>query len=258
LGVNVLLLASVDEEYQYRGVLAFVEQGARVQAAVVGEPTGLRVVVAHKGCVRWRLTTRGRAAHSSRPEEGDNAIDQMAEALLALREHAARLGERAHPLVGRPTLSVGRIWGGTGVNIVPDNCTIEVDRRTIPGEEPADAQAELDATLAALRAKKPWVQVEREEPFIVDWALATPPEAKIVRAAGAALAAAGRPAAPIGVPYGTDASKLWALGQAPSVVLGPGEIAQAHTADEYVPVDELVAAARIYAEIALRLGETSG
>jgi len=258
LGVNVVLAATVDEEYQYRGVLALIEQlvdaGRRVDAAVVGEPTELALVVAHKGCVRTRITTIGRAAHSSRPEEGINAIEGMVAVVAALDRHRRDLAGRRHPLVGSPTLSIGRIWGGTAVNIVPERCTIELDRRLIPGETAASALAELDAVLSEVRAGSPAVAIEREPPFVADWALDTPPEAAIVQAAAAACRALGQPDRPVGVAYGSDASKLWALRAIPSIVLGPGSIAQAHTEDEFVPVDQLVAAAELYAETAVRLG----
>ncbi|MBI3974262.1 MAG: M20 family metallopeptidase [Chloroflexi bacterium] len=256
LGVNVLLLASVDEEYQYRGILRFIDSipgDPSVDAAVVGEPTELRVVVAHKGCVRTRITTVGRAAHSSRPEEGINAIEHMAGVVAALREHRRTIAERRHPLVGNPTLSIGRIWGGTAVNIVPDRCTIEIDRRTIPGENAAGALAEIDAVLAGLRRKDGSIIVKREEPFVADWALDTPVDTAVVRAAATACRDTGVPGGPVGVAYGSDASKLWALRGIPSIVLGPGSIAQAHTDDEYVPVAHLSLAVQVYARTAMHL-----
>jgi acetylornithine deacetylase/succinyl-diaminopimelate desuccinylase-like protein len=255
LRINVLLLASVDEEHGFRGVTAFLGNQYPISAAVVGEPTELRIVVAHKGCLRWRLTTAGRAAHSSRPEEGDNAIDQMADVLQALRSYQARLRGRRHPLVGTPTMSVGRIWGGTGVNIVPERCTIEIDRRLIPGEEPQGALAEVDAFLATCVADNPTLKVTREDPFIVDWPLETPGDAAVVGAGRAACADLQLPAEPIGVPYGTDASKLWALGGIPSLVLGPGSITQAHTAEEYVSLAEVATASELYQRLALHLGD---
>lgn len=214
---------------------------------MVGEPTDLRVVIAHKGCVRWRLSTVGRAAHSSRPEEGDSAIYQMVEVLGALRALEPQLRSRHHPLVGSPTLNVGRIWGGRGVNVVPDRCTIEIDRRIIPGEDPTAVLAEADALLTELKATNPALTVEREAPYVIDWALDTPRDADVVRAASASCRSLGLPDEPIGVPYGTDASKLWVLGRVPSVVLGPGSINEAHSADESVPVPHLLAAARTYA-----------
>jgi acetylornithine deacetylase len=254
LRVNVVLLAAVDEEHGFRGVTAFVDSSYPVQAAVVGEPTELRIVVAHKGCVRWRLSTTGRAAHSSRPEEGDNAIDQMADVVQALRAFQSRLRERRHPLVGSPTLSVGRIWGGTGVNIVPERCTIEIDRRLIPGEDAQGVLAEVDAFLAECAAGNPVLKITREEPFVADWPLETPDDAAVVSAGRAACADLNLPPEPIGVPYGTDASKLWALGGIPAIVLGPGSIAQAHTGEEYVSLTEVAAAAELYRRIALHLG----
>ncbi len=258
LAVNVVLAATVDEEYRYRGILAFIEQfidaGRRVDAAVVGEPTQLALVVAHKGCVRTRITTIGRAAHSSRPEEGINAIEAMVELIAALSRHRRHLAQRRHPLAGSPTLSIGRIWGGTAVNIVPERCTIELDRRLIPGETAESALAELDAVLGEVRVGSPAVVIEREPPFVADWALDTPPDAAIVQAAAAACRALGRPDQPAGVAYGSDASKLWALRAIPSIVLGPGSIAQAHTTDEFVPLDQFVGAAELYVQTAVRLG----
>lgn len=256
LAINVLFLASVDEEFHFRGVTAFCQSpDYSVDAAVVGEPTDLRVVVAHKGAIRWRLSTVGRAAHSARPEEGNNAIDQMSEVLRALRDLKPRWQTRQHPLVGAPTLSVGRIWGGVGVNIVPDRCTIEIDRRVIPGEEPMAALAEIDALLAELCAGHPAIMVEREEPFVVHWPLDTPAGAAIATAAGRACRDVDVDPTPMGVPYGTDASELSRVRHIPSIVLGPGSIAHAHTNDEFVPIADLVAAAEIYRRTALHFSD---
>lgn len=251
LGVNLLLLASVDEEDRYRGILSFLQNERPVHGAIVGEPTDLRVVIATKGCVRFRLTTSGRAAHSANPEKGENAIDRMADVLVALRSYQSALATRTHPLVGHPTLSVGRIWGGLGVNIVPDQCTIEIDRRIIPGEDPAGAMGEIDRVLAGPLELDPAIRWQREEPFLVDWALDTSLDAMIVQAARHACQEVGVSGEPIGVPYGTDASKLWALGQVPSIVFGPGSIEQAHTADEFVPIAQLVRASEVLVRSAL-------
>jgi acetylornithine deacetylase len=258
LDVDVILAATVDEEYRFRGVLSFIEGfldgGRRVDAAVVGEPTDLRVVVAHKGCLRTRISTLGRAAHSSRPEAGINAIAHMASVVIALEAYGSRLRDRGHPLTGHPTLSIGRIWGGAAVNIVPDRCTIEIDRRIIPGETADAALAEIDAVLAEAQREHPARRLEREEPFLADWPLDTPVDAAIVQAATAACRSLGLPDTPTGVTYGSDASKLQALRGVPSIVLGPGAIEQAHTANEYVPLDHLSTVADLYVQTALNLG----
>src|SRR5262249_32947910 len=113
----------------------------RPDAVIVAEPTNLNVVVAHKGMVRWRCHTTGRAAHSSQPELGENAIFRMATVLGALERYQREIvGTLAnHPLCGRPTLNVGVISGGMSVNTVPDRSTIEIDRRLVPGEDPQAA-----------------------------------------------------------------------------------------------------------------------
>ncbi|MBJ7614403.1 MAG: M20 family metallopeptidase [Candidatus Dormibacteraeota bacterium] len=251
LSTNVVLLAAADEEYKFRGVLKFIETGERVTAAVVGEPTDLRIVVAHKGCVRFRLTAHGRAAHSSQPDSGHNAIAMMATVVLALERAALEFRKLSHPLVGPPTLSIGRIWGGRGVNTVPDQCVVEVDRRLVPGETAIDALREIDAAISALG-----LHVTRDEPFVTTPTLDTPIDSVVVAAAQSACRAAGIVDALTGASYGSDASKLWAYAHVPSIVLGPGAIADAHTSNEHVRVRDVALAATIYEDIALLLGES--
>ncbi len=252
LGVNVALLAAVDEEYAFTGILKYIESEASAAAAVVGEPTDLKIVIAHKGCIRGEIHTCGRAAHSAEPEQGVNAIDGMADVLIALRALEARFPASAHALLGHPTFSVGLIKGGTGVNIVAAQCTVEYDRRMVPGERPHEALAELDAVLDSVRKDRPGVGVERPEPRLISESLETFADCKIVQAARAACDTSGIFSEPVGVPYGTDASKLQARRGIPAIVFGPGSIAQAHDGDEYVPIDHLLSAVEVYEGIALR------
>jgi len=251
LRCNVLFLASVDEEYLMRGAQAFAASGTRVDGAIVGEPTRLEVVIAHKGFVRWQMHTRGRAAHSSNPSLGDNAIYQMANLIPLLRQ-ALEPGyaERIHPLVGPITWSIGKISGGASVNIVPETCTVEIDRRLLPGETGATALAEVDAAVEKICRERPDIQVLRDAPFGDVSGLDTPPSAEVVRALEAACASVRGTARRVGVPYGTNASKFADAGIA-CVVFGPGDVAQAHTAGEFVAIDQVIAAAQIY-EAAVR------
>jgi acetylornithine deacetylase len=134
---DVLLAAVVDEEYQYRGVSALLDRDTRFAAAIVGEPTELDLIVAHKGSVRFPVTTLGVACHSSTPWEGDNAITRMTDLLQLLhREIEPEVAAKSHPRVGQATFCVSLINGGSAVNTVPARCTIHVDRRTLPGEDP--------------------------------------------------------------------------------------------------------------------------
>jgi acetylornithine deacetylase len=242
---------TMGEEFGHVGVKHLIASGLRCHAAVVGEPTGLDVVTAHKGILRWRMVTVGRAAHSSNPERGRNAILGMAAAVQALEEKLIpRLRRRRHPLLGSPTLSVGRIEGGLQVNVVPDRCTVEVDRRLLPGETWASVQDELEAVVAPLRAADPDLQFFIEEPFQHLGSLETPEDAPIVQMAREAVRRIDGKHPIRGVAFGTDAAVLSAVG-IPSVVLGPGDIAQAHTSDEHVEIQQVVKAAAIYREIML-------
>lgn len=237
---EVWLAATVDEEYSYRGVLKLCE-GLTAHAAIVAEPTELRLVVASKGVLRWRIRVRGKAAHSSKPHLGVNAIHQMARVLLALEEHGAELAGRVHPLAGPATCNVGVISGGTQVNFVPDECVIELDRRLLPGEKAADAFAEYQHFLDHLAARQLGLVVEMETPMLTDEGLDTPVDAPPALLAGEILREMGLNGAPTGVPFGSDASKLSRQG-VPSLVFGPGSIDRAHGAVEYVEIDEVLKA----------------
>ncbi|HYH12303.1 MAG TPA: M20/M25/M40 family metallo-hydrolase, partial [Thermomicrobiales bacterium] len=252
LAANVALLAAVDEEHAFTGVLRYIASDAEATAAVVGEPTELQLVVAHKGCVRGDIRVVGKAAHSSEPHRGASAIDAMADVLVALRTLPQRIQLQSHPLLGSPTFSVGLIEGGAGVNVVPETCTITYDRRTLPRERTTHVLEELDTVLDEVRGRRQDVRIERPEPRLADEGLDTPVDTPFVRAASDACRAAGADGTPVGVPYGTDASKLQDRRGIPAVVFGPGSIAQAHGAGEYVPIDHLHRAVEVYEGIALR------
>jgi acetylornithine deacetylase len=245
---RVVMACTVDEEFTFLGVQRLAKtdftagRGGPV-FAVVAEPTQLQIVNAHKGAVRWVLTTTGRACHSSRPELGVNAIYHMARLLPTIERYAAEVrASRTDPRLGTPTLSVGMIAGGTSVNTVPDRCSIEVDRRLLPGEDPAEAQR---AFVARLReAAEPGITFECLEPFLAAPALSPDTSAELVARLGAAIDAVIGTHQVLAVPYGTDAAPLAAAG-VPSVVFGPGDIARAHTRDEWVPLDEVEQASEI-------------
>lgn len=243
---DVLLAAVIDEEYSYRGVVRLCE-GLQADAAIVAEPTELRAVIASKGVLRWAIEVQGKAAHSSKPHLGTNAIQHMRRVLEALEKDDARLSQRSHPLVGQPTCNVGVIRGGVQVNFVPDLCTIELDRRLLPGETAEAALAEYQEMLDAL----PGVTARNVQPLLlVDEALDTPPEATVAQVAAQTLAAMGLNAELCGVPYGSDASKLSRAG-IPSIVFGPGSIDQAHAADEFIETDQVLTALDFYRRFVL-------
>jgi acetylornithine deacetylase len=248
---SITVAFTVGEELGHDGAKFLAASGFRADGAVIGEPTGLDVVAAHKGAVRWKMVTRGRSAHSSTPERGCNAIVKMASVIRVLEERLIpQLKERRHPLLGSPTLCVGRIEGGLQVNVVPDRCSIELEWRILPGESWEGARKELEAALAPARAEDPELEVAIEEPYQIFAGMETPPDAPIVRLAQEAVRRMDGEHPVRGVAYGTDGAELSPAG-IPCVILGPGDIAQAHTAAEYVEIQQVVKAAAIYREIML-------
>jgi acetylornithine deacetylase/succinyl-diaminopimelate desuccinylase family protein len=244
---DVWVVSAVDEEHSCRGVLR-LRENLRAHAAVVGEPTQMRMAVASKGCLRARITIRGRAAHSSKPELGVNAITQMARLLMEMELDNERLISRKHPLVGSPTLNVGLIEGGTQVNVVPADCAITFDRRLVPGEDPDAVAAEYYELLEKFQAANPELKAEMEEPMLKDWPLETPSNSPIVRCVGEVLESCGLNPEPYGVPFGSDASKL-AQADISTIILGPGNIDDAHAAGEYVELAQLEQAFEVYRKI---------
>ncbi|MET7567764.1 M20/M25/M40 family metallo-hydrolase [Streptomyces sp. NPDC005492] len=245
---SVVLAGVCDEEHAYRGVLHLLDTLAEraVVGALVGEPTGLVPAVAHKGVVRYTARTTGRAGHSSRPSEAVNAITLMAPVIARLA--AAPPSVPPHPLLGPATRSITRIRGGTGPNTIPDRCEVDIDRRTLPGEDLDSVWRADQAELAALGA-------EVDPPFTVDPALDIPAGAPVVIALCEALADHGRPSMVHGMPFGTDASKLARAG-IPSVVFGPGSVTDAHAAAESVDVAEVALASRIVVDTVRRMRGT--
>ena len=253
---TIVMACTVNEEHGFTGASGLCrmwsgEPSALLprapDAAIVAEPTQLKIVAAHKGVVRWRCHTTGRAAHSSRPEAGDNAIYRMAPIVAALEQYHRQVlaGSPTHALCGRPTLSVGTIAGGISVNTIPDRSTIEIDRRLVPGEEPTVAyQQTIDYLTAAIGDPLALSHIEHEPPFIQSPGLSEATSGELAEQLSRAVYDVTGHAERVGVPFGTDAAAI-ARGGVPAVVFGPGSIEQAHTADEWVALDEVEQAAEI-------------
>jgi acetylornithine deacetylase/succinyl-diaminopimelate desuccinylase-like protein len=231
LETEIIFSGLIDEEHAQAGSRALASSGFKADLAIVGEPTKLQVVTAHKGSLWLQLETRGRAAHGATPHLGKNAVHAMARIVEFLEtDYAAQLRRWKHKLLDTGTVNVGQISGGTQPNIVPDRCTIVIDRRTLPGETEAGVRREIAALLAAkkLSAK---ISNSKLAPAL---ALETNPKLPFVRQFFQSVGQSK----PVGVDYFCDAAVL-AAGGIPSVVFGPGDIAQAHTTDEWISLAEL-------------------
>jgi acetylornithine deacetylase/succinyl-diaminopimelate desuccinylase-like protein len=243
-GAVVLHLVS-DEESHGRQGMGFLTQkgGIRGDAALVGEPTDLQPVIAQKGALWLRISTLGRSAHGSRPHLGVNAVEEM----MKLMERLNLIPlETEHPLLGKPTLNVGTIQGGTKINIVPDRCEIEVDRRMLPGEKKEEVLEKMKETLDSLQSQDPFFRYRMEE---IDFAepCEVNPEEEIVKTAVDAIQEVTGKKPPLRAFSGFTDSRFY-VNQChiPTLIFGPGEVDQSHTTDESVEVEALVQAARIY------------
>ena len=226
--VQLAWLGAIGEETGNLGAEEAVAAGLRADDCVVLEPTDLHLVHAHKGACWFTVATRGRAVHASDPARGDNAILKIPAVWREIEAAAQAAGEiHQSAVLGRPTVSLGTIRGGTATNVVPDRCEIQVDRRLMPGETAAAVLADLRARLADVPGGVEIQLLKEGLPFH------TPADAGLARRFSAALAAVG--VAPVleGAAWCSDAGPLAPVcGE--TLVWGPGSIAQAHTVDEYI------------------------
>ena len=231
VATEIIFAGLIDEEHAQAGSRALAASGFQAALAIVGEPTRSQIITAHKGSLWLRLTTHGRAAHGATPHLGKNAIYEMARVAGVLAtDYAAQLRRRKHKLLGTGTVNVGKISGGTQPNIVPDACVIEIDRRTLPGETEKSVRREIAALLTRkkLSAEITSAKLAPALPLETDFRL--PLVRQFLRCT--------HQRRPVGVDYFCDAAVLAASGM-PSVVFGPGDIAQAHTTDEWISLAEL-------------------
>jgi acetylornithine deacetylase/succinyl-diaminopimelate desuccinylase family protein len=247
LGGSLELHLAADEELTgLHGTRVLWERGVLHQdGCIVGEPTSLSIGLAERGGAWITAVAHGRAAHGSTPHLGVNAITSMARLLLRLEEV---LPDVEHPLVGRPTVNAAVVAGGRAPNVVPDRCEVDIDRRIVPGETAPEAVLEPFERLAAdIRRAHPEVELEFR---IREWtdAAEAPAHAAIATVCREAVRAeTGTPPDDVGFTGITDARFYLNEAGIPAVILGPGSLTVAHALNEWVAVDELVTAARVYA-----------
>lgn len=239
---TLIFSAVVDEERDSQGTYHLLGS-VDADFAVVGEPTNLDIVIGHKGRVEFEITTHGKAAHASRPQEGINAISDMAKIVHAM-DH---MEFKEDDVLGRGTLTVGCIKGGSSPNVVPDFCKIIAERRLTIGEEPEDAKNEIYKVVESLDLKSNF-QIKfkkRKTPFLKPFLISK--DQKIVKIADCVLRETLGKSKIRTVDFVTDASYL--NEKFPTIVLGPGDAKKAHTKDEFVKVDELEDAVSVYKKI---------
>jgi acetylornithine deacetylase/succinyl-diaminopimelate desuccinylase-like protein len=240
---DVIVAAVADEEAGSIGTEAVLER-YRADAAIVAEPTSLRLAVGHRGFVGIEVEVTGRAAHGSRPDRGLDAIVRMGRVLVGLEQLDRRLqAGTPHPLLGTASAHASVIEGGQELSSYPARCVLLAERRTLPGETTADVEIELGAVLAAAGRDDPAFRAEVRVPFARD-AYELPPDdpfAELVRRH------AGEPEL-VGMPFWADSGLIAAAG-IPTVLFGPGGEGL-HETEEWVELGDLKRCLEVYLAVA--------
>ncbi|MEM5778675.1 MAG: M20 family metallopeptidase [Candidatus Aenigmatarchaeota archaeon] len=239
---KLLLTFVADEEVALRGSEYLIKNKKEifknVKYGIIGECTNLRARIAQKGIVQIKVKFKGKAAHGSKPELGENAIYKAVDFILELRKLIEKLKRKRNPLLGSGTINVGTINGGTKTNVVPDFCKVEIDRRIIPGENVSLAVNQIKEILKRLRLKadieigKSRLPMQLNKNFELIKILRNITKVDLVGESG----------------Y-TEAELFYRDAKVPCISFGPGISELAHTANEYIPIKNLKKATKIYEEI---------
>ena len=237
-GTLVLVAAAEEEVGGQLGSKWLADQGhlPACDFIIVGEQTGNKVAIAHKGVMRATVHTEGRAVHATNPDRGINAIVAMSKIIAALDAYHRELAKRVHPVVGVPTCNIGVIEGGSTANAVPDACHIKLDRRMIPREDPDLVKAELVEVIESVDLAPALVSIE-------DFVYSRWFDSALDTALGQRFLACVRDEldedpGPIGYLPGSDAKHLMDLARGDMIIFGPGSYEVAHAADEHIELAE--------------------
>ncbi len=248
---SLAVAAVADEEVEGQGTRRLLSQGVEADYAIVGEPTSLLPSIAHKGRLVLSASFLGRAAHASVPGRGVNAVYAASDFALRV-SRLFRRRRRRHPLLGEPTAAVTVIHGGVKDNVIPESCEVIIDRRMLPGER-VERVVEEVGRLAKASAKS-WKAKSKVEVRRYIAPAETPSSSPIVKASVYAVSEVlGRRVRPRGFTATCDMSHLVNQAKIPTVILGPGDLRRAHVVDEWIGVEELENASKIYKAIILRL-----
>jgi acetylornithine deacetylase len=245
---QIIITAVVDEEYESLGMRALLAAGVRAELAIITEPTRLAICPSHRGFAWFNVELKGKAAHGSRYDVGIDAITHAGLLLAELDrlEHTRETGP-THPLLGRGSLHASKIQGGVGMSTYPERCNLAIERRTIPGEPVEKATREITDACARVKSDRPEFDA-RITLSTAQLPSDVPVDAPVVRRLVGAVEREGLPVSIEGLSAWTDAALLNEAG-IPTVCFGPGDIALAHAAEEFVPVDDIERATRVLARV---------
>jgi succinyl-diaminopimelate desuccinylase len=254
---DIIFSPVVDEERGgYKGTKYLVDKGILGDQALIAEPSQLNILIAHKGDLGLDLTIHGKAAHAANPDMGLNAIHKMTYVIdnILRIPKTFNWDRKIHRLVGPPTIGISVINGGLQRNMVPDKCSCIIDRRVVPVLESIDeARREIVAEVDRLKSLDPQLKAEIKTLLEVE-ACEIKEEEQIVQTLRSCFREYMQREPKItGVSYFTDAHFLVNQAGIPTAMFGPGSIDRAHAVDEYVEVDQLIDASKIYAQTLAKL-----
>ena len=245
----VQLIRMIDREIEIPKK-KFLTGNISADYAIIGEPTSLNICIGHRGCARYSLKTYGTPGHTSFVVHPDNAIYKIAKLVVALEALAQDIYGRVDPLMGNASLTVSQIEGGVAVNIVPDLCEVNIDRRTLPDETYEDVLREIDTCVAKVAEPLkitytleccqfvPATVIESDDPFVQ-------------RLFSVASKVQGGKT-PVSIFEATCEAPFFSINKGiPTIIFGPGSLRQAHVIDEYVELNEVEKAALIFIYLAL-------
>jgi len=240
---KLLLTFVADEEVALKGSEYLIKNRKEifkdVKYGIVAECNDLNLTIAQKGIVQIKVKFKGRAAHGSRPELGDNAIYKAADFIQELRKLIEQLKKRRNPILGSGTINVGAVSGGTKINVVPDFCNVEVDRRIIPGETPDYAIKQIRKILKKLKLKAD-IEFETGSRYPMQFS----DKLEIIKLIKSIIKVKMTGSS------GYDEAELYYRdAKVPCVTIGPGISNQAHVANEFIPIKNLQKATSIYEKI---------
>lgn len=248
---DVIVSFVVDEEHMSLGMKKLVQE-YKADAAIVGEPTDMKIATAHKGFIWIEVETRGRSAHGSVPEKGVDAIAQAAKIVSALGPLQNELRTRVHQLLGSPKIHTSTIQGGTHWAIVPNNCILRLERRTILGESSASVMHEIEEILDNIRLEDSDFNAIARKIYEMPPLETLAGERIVQELQQSVRKITGKDGQIAGVPYWTDGALLASSASIPTCIFGPGSIDKAHSPDEYIDVYDVVRAAEVYLDVAKR------
>jgi len=251
LNGKLILMAVGGEERGGLGTQAAIEKGYKAEAVVLGEPTSLEPKFAHKGVLRLEITTKGISAHASTPREGINAITYMSKLIPKLDELALTIEKENEIYTGNASMAITTIKGGTALNMIPDTCSISIDRRMVPGQTEEEVAKKIEQVLDKYKLENPIINIEMKKirctrPAVTE--LSEPIAKLALKVVGEEL---GKEIAPAGFKACCDMTFLRNKGNMPVVILGPGNINMAHKMNEYIEIESLYKASVIYGKIAI-------